>query len=201
MVKRVQQCLDLLLTLLHLAVKLISIPLKLFLLLGSLDDIVGLRVLTLGLDFATAGLVTLDEALVLDAKVLDLVVALLELNLDLVALLLSSLQLTDKDVLVHLDFLFALLHGHLQLVLSVLKAVHFVSTSVDFLAQALDLELHDVVLNQGLLFLFDHSFEITASHLVLELQLANGGVKSSFLFLDFDDDAVNVAALILKLLV
>jgi len=67
-------------------------------------------VLTLSLNLARTGLVALYETLVLDAQVLNFVVALLELDLYLVTLLLSSFQLANKDVLVNLDFLFTLLH-------------------------------------------------------------------------------------------
>lgn len=66
--------------------------------------------LTLSLNLARTGLVALYETLVLDAQVLNFVVALLELDLYLVTLLLSSFQLANKDVLVNLDFLFTLLH-------------------------------------------------------------------------------------------
>ena len=47
--------------------------------------------LALGLNFSTTGLVALDETLILDPKVLHLVVALLQLNLHLVALLFCCL--------------------------------------------------------------------------------------------------------------
>ena len=66
--------------------------------------------LTLSLNLARTGLVALYETLVLDAQVLNFVVALLELDLYLMTLLLSSFQLANKDVLVNLDFLFTLLH-------------------------------------------------------------------------------------------
>ena len=157
--------------------------------------------LALSLHFTTAGLVALDETLVLDAQVLDFVVSLLELDLDLVALLFSRLQLADQDVLVHLDLLFTLLHGHFKLILSILKTVDFVSASVDFLAETLDLELHDVVLHERLLLLLDDSLEVAASHLVLELELANDAIKGCFLGFDLGNDAVNVPALVLQLLV
>lgn len=66
--------------------------------------------LTRGLNFTTARLMLLYESLVLDAEVLDFVVTLLQLNLDLVALFLSSLQLADQDVFVDLDLLLTLFH-------------------------------------------------------------------------------------------
>lgn len=47
--KCVQKSLDLLLALLDLAIELITVSLKFFLVLGSLDDIVGLRVVARGL--------------------------------------------------------------------------------------------------------------------------------------------------------
>ncbi len=201
MVESVQKSLDLLLTLLDFAVKFVTVALKLFLLLGGLDNVVSLRVFTLSLDFTTAALISLDETLVLDSEVLDLVVALLQLNLDLMALLLSCLQLTDQDVLVHLDFFLTLLHGHLELILAILETVDLVSACVDFLTQALDLKLHDVVLHESLLLLLYDRFEVTASHLILKLELTDDAVKSALLTLDLHNDTVDVATLILQLLV
>ena len=52
MIKRVKQSFDLLFALLNLAIKLVTVSLQLFLLLGGLDDVVGLGVLTLRLDLA-----------------------------------------------------------------------------------------------------------------------------------------------------
>ena len=201
MIKRVQQSLDFLLTLLDLAVKFITITLQLFLLLRCLDDIVSLRVLTLSLYFSRTRLIALNEALVLNTKVLHLVVALLELNLDLMALLLSSLEFTDQDVLVDLDLLLTLLHRHLKLILAILKTVDFVSALVDLLTQALNLKLHDVMLNKSLLLALNDVFEIAASHLVLELKLTDDRVKLLLVLLGLSDHSVDVAALILKLLV
>jgi len=172
-VECVQQGLDFLLTLLDLAVQFVTVSLQLLLLLGGFDNIVGLRVLTLGFDFARARLVALDEALILDAQVLHLVVPLLQLDLDFVAFFLRRLQLANEDVFVHLDLFFTLLHGHLELVLAVLVAVDFIGTQIHLLAQALDLKLHDVVLHKGLLLVFDHSFQIATGHFVLEFQLAD----------------------------
>ena len=200
-IKCVEQGFDLLLALLDLAVELITVPLKLLLLLGSLDDIVGLRMLALRLNFAAARLVALDETLVFDPQVLHLVVALLKLNLNLVAFLFCRLQLTDQDVFMHLDLLFTLLHRHLQLILSVLKAVDLVSSSVDFFAKTLNLKLHDVVLNERLFLLFDDRLEVATSHLVLQLELADDAVERGLLRLDLGNDAVNIPALILQLLV
>jgi len=53
-IKSVKECLDLLLTFFDFAVKLITIALQFFFLLGSLDDVVSLRVFTLSFNFARA---------------------------------------------------------------------------------------------------------------------------------------------------
>ena len=66
--------------------------------------------LALGLNFTTGRLISLNKALILDTKVLDLVVALLELDLHLMALILGSLIFTNEDVLVNLDLFLTLFH-------------------------------------------------------------------------------------------
>jgi hypothetical protein len=147
MVERVEQSLDLLFALLHLAIELITVPLEFFLLLGCLDNVVGLRVLSRSLDLPTARRMLLDETFVLNPQVLHFVVPLLQLHLHLVTFFFGGLHLRDQDVLVHLDLFLALLHRHLELILPVLEAIDLISTSVDFLAKALDLELHDIVLD------------------------------------------------------
>ena len=66
--------------------------------------------LTLGFNFTTGRLISLNKALILDTKVLDLVVALLELDLHLMALILGSLIFTNENVLVNLDLFLTLFH-------------------------------------------------------------------------------------------
>ena len=66
--------------------------------------------LALGLNFTTGRLISLNKALILDTKVLDLVVALLELDLHLMALIFGSLIFTNEDVLVNLDLFLTLFH-------------------------------------------------------------------------------------------
>ena len=66
--------------------------------------------LALGLNFTTGRLISLNKALILDTKVLDLVVALLELDLHLMALILGSLIFTNENVLVNLDLFLTLFH-------------------------------------------------------------------------------------------
>ena len=67
MVERVEQSLDLLFALLDLPIELISVPLEFFLLLGCLDNVVGLRVLSRSLDLPAARRMLLDETFVLNA--------------------------------------------------------------------------------------------------------------------------------------
>ena len=126
---------------------------------------------------------------------------MLQLNLDLVSLLLCGLQLADQNVFMHLDFFFTLFHGHLKLVFSVFESVDFVSAGVNLLAQALNLKLHDVVLNEGLLLVFDDSLEVTSCHLVLKLELADHGIKGSFFNFDLHNHTIDVSALIFELFV
>lgn len=111
---------DLLLTLADFAVKLVTVALELLLFLSSFDYKVSLCVFTVSLNISTRALVALHETLVLDAKILNLLSAHLELNSDLVALFLGSLLFRLEDVLVDLNFLLTLIHRHLELVLAVL---------------------------------------------------------------------------------
>ena len=66
--------------------------------------------LTLGFNFTTGRLISLNKAFILDTKVLDLVVALLELDLHLMALIFGSLIFTNEDVLVNLNLFLTLFH-------------------------------------------------------------------------------------------
>ena len=167
----VEQRLDLLLALLHLAIKFISLSLELFLYLLALDHIVGLGVVALSL--STARLVFANKTLIFDSQVFDHVGSLLKLNFNLMSLGLGSLILRNQDVFVNLDFSLTFLHRHLELVLSVFETVHFVSSRVDLLAKTLDLKLHDVMLDKSLLLALNDSLEVTSCHLVLELKLSN----------------------------
>jgi len=115
----------------------------------------------------------LDQSFVLDAQVFYFVVPLLQFHLDLVPFFFRGLQLRNQNVLVNLDFFLALLHRHFKLILSVFKAVYFISTSVNFLTKTLNLELHDIVLDESLLFYLDNSLEVASSHFILEFQLSN----------------------------
>lgn len=117
------------------------------------------------------------------------------------ALFLCSLQLTNQDILMHLDFLFTLFHGHFELIFSVLKTVDFVCTGVDFLTKTLNLELHDIMLHESLLLHLDNGLEVTASHFVLKLEFTDNTIQSTLLSLNLGDDSVDISALILQLLV
>ena len=101
----------------------------------------------------------------------------------------------------YLNLLFTLLHGHLELILSVFKAVNLVSTRINLFAQALDLKLHDIMLDKSLLFLLYDGLEVAASHLILKLKLTNDAVESLLFRLDLGNDAINIPALVLQLLV
>lgn len=90
-VKRIQKGFDFLFTLLDLAIELVTVPLQFFLLLGCLNDVVGLGVFTRSLDLSAARRMLLDQTFVLDAQVFYFVVPLLQLNLDLVPFFFSGL--------------------------------------------------------------------------------------------------------------
>jgi hypothetical protein len=201
MIQSVGKGLDLFFTLSDLPIKLVTIPLELFLLLGCFDHIVGLRVLTYSLNFTRRGLRFLDKTLILNSQVLDLVLSELELNSDFVALLLSGFELTDEDVLVDLDLLLSLLHAHLQLVLSVLKTIDAVSLDVHGVSQFLDLKLHAIVLHESLLLVLEDLIKVAIGHLILELELLDLRSQGVSLALDLADGALDVAALVCKLLV
>jgi len=110
MIKSVSQSLDFLLTLSQFSIKLITISLKLFLLLSSLDDKVSLRVLSSSVLLPRARFVSLNETFVLDSQILDSRLSVLKLNSDFMPLFFSGFRLRDKDVFMDLDFLLPLLH-------------------------------------------------------------------------------------------
>jgi hypothetical protein len=110
MIKSVSQSLDFLLTLSQFSIKLITISLKLFLLLSSLDDKVSLRVLSSGVLLPRARFVSLNETFVLDSQILDSRLSVLKLNSDFMPLFFSGFRLRDKDVFMDLNFLLPLLH-------------------------------------------------------------------------------------------
>lgn len=110
MIKSVSQSLDFLLTLSQFSIKLITISLKLFLLLSSLDDKVSLRVLSSGVLLTRARFVSLNETFVLDSQILDSRLSVLKLNSNFMPLFFSSFRLRDKDVFMDLNFLLPLLH-------------------------------------------------------------------------------------------
>jgi len=114
----IQERFDLLLTGLDLSIKVVSLSSKFFLLLLTLDNVVSLRVVVLNL--STARLVLANQSFILDSQVLQHVGSLLKLYLDLMLLSLSSLQFRDQNVLMYLDFSLTFLHGHLELVFSIL---------------------------------------------------------------------------------
>lgn len=130
-VEGIGKCLDLLLTFADFTVKLVTIALKFFLLLGSLNYEICLSVLSVSFDISRAGLITLDKTFVLNPEILDLLGSQLQFDSNLVALLFSSLLFTFEDVLMDLDLLFTFVHGHLELVLTVLQSVNSVSGNVD----------------------------------------------------------------------
>ena len=143
----------------------------------------------------------MDEAFVFNSQVLDLVLSELQLNGDLVALFFSSLEFTDKDVLVDLDLLFSLLHTHLQLVLSVLEAVDTVSLDIDGVSELFNFKFHAVVLDEGLFLGFEDFVEVTVSHFIFQLKLLDLRGKGVSLVLNLVDGALDVTTLILELLV
>jgi hypothetical protein len=143
----------------------------------------------------------LDEAFVFNSQVLDLVLSELQLNGNLVTLFFSSLELTDKDVLVDLDLLFSLLHTHLQLVLSVLEAVDTVSLDIDGVSELFNFKLHAVVLDEGLFLGLEDLVEVTVSHFIFQLKLLDLRGKGVSLVLNLVDGAFDVTTLILELLV
>lgn len=201
MVQGVQERVNFLLTLLDFAVELISEPLQFFLLLRRLNNIVGLGVFAGRLNFATTRLVFLHEAFVFDAQIFDLVLALLQFDLDRVTFFLGRLDFRVENVHVHLDFLFAFLFRHLQLVLLILERVNLISLCDHLLTQLLNFKFHDVVLHQSLFFALYHSFEVSASHFILKFQLTDDIRKDFLLIFDLLNDLVDVATFVFELLV
>jgi hypothetical protein len=98
-------------------------------------------------------LVTLAKAFVFNSKVLDQTFLHGQLNGHLMAFGIGSFHFGNKDILVDLNFLLTFFHGHLELVLAVLKTVNLISFHVDGVTELFDFQLHNVVLHEGLLLL------------------------------------------------
>lgn len=150
--------------------QLIAFSLELFSFLSGFDDVVGLRVL---FSFSIGPVVLLYQCLIFDLQVFDLIVSFRQLHGDLVPFLFGCFLLGEKHILVNLDFLLALLHGHLELVLLVLERVNVVGGARQGLSNFLDLELHDIVLHKNFLFLAADLRQVLVGHIVLKRQLLN----------------------------
>jgi hypothetical protein len=85
----------------------------------------------------------------------------------------------------HLNLFLALLHGHLELVLAILKTVHLVGLHINSVTQLLDFELHDVMLNQSLLLLVGHFSKLYNKHIVFDNDVLEGRRERILLSLDF----------------
>jgi len=140
-------------TLSDLAIKLVTVPLKFFLFLSGLNNKISLGVLAGGVLVTRRALVTLAKAFVFNSKVLDQTFLHGQLNRHLMTFGIGSFHFGNKDILVNLNFLLTLFHGHLELVLAVLKTVHLISFHIDGVTELFDFQLHNVVLHEGLLLL------------------------------------------------
>ena len=114
---------------------------------------------------------------VLGRELRDLLLALAHLDLGLVALLLGVAQLGGLHLLVDGDLLLALLHAQLELLLAVLEREDLVRALAQRVAEALELEAHDVVLDHGLLLLLLLGLEGLLRAVVLELELGDARLE------------------------
>ena len=153
------------------------------------------------LNLSATGLILANKTFVFDSQVLDHVGSLLQLDLNLMLLGLSSLQLRYQDILVDLDFSFTLLHGHLKLVLSILETKDLICLFMHFLLKIFDLQLHHIVLHQSLLLVLLYLLKVSSGHLILKSQLLDHIVQFVFSLLDFDDDSCDISSFILQVLV
>lgn len=96
----------------------------------------------------------LNQRLILNSEIFDLRFSLGQLNSDFMSLVFDGFMLSKKNVSMDLNFLLPLLHGHFQLVLLVLQSVYVISSSVKTFLDLFDLKLHNVVLDQNILFFF-----------------------------------------------
>ena len=101
----------------------------------------------------------------------------------------------------NLDFSLTFLHGHLELVFSILKTKDFISLLMYSLLKVFNFQLHHIMLDQCLLLLLLDFLEISTGHLILKSQLLDHIVKFVLAVLHFDDDTSDVSAFILQVLV
>mmetsp|Transcript_31278 Transcript_31278/g.85948 ORF Transcript_31278/g.85948 Transcript_31278/m.85948 type:complete len:203 (+) Transcript_31278:416-1024(+) len=109
-----------------LLVEFVTLPLQLFLFLGSLDHVVCLALLLLALFL----LHLVHHVFVLHLQSIDLLFTFGQFNGGLVPFVLVGAKLRLEHVSVDLDLLFSLLHANLQLLLPVLQAVHILGLRV-----------------------------------------------------------------------
>ena len=80
---------------------------------------------------------------------------------------LNCLVLCQKHITMNLNFLFSFLHRHLQLVFLVFQCVHMISCSVKTFLNLLDLQLHDIMLDQNVFLLLCDLAECLDGHVIL----------------------------------
>mmetsp|Transcript_2806 Transcript_2806/g.2436 ORF Transcript_2806/g.2436 Transcript_2806/m.2436 type:complete len:243 (-) Transcript_2806:1322-2050(-) len=115
------------------------------------------------------------------------------------SLFLSSLQFSLKNIMMNTNFLFSLLHTHLQLIFSVFKVVHLICGLHQIISNILDFKLHDIMLNQSLLLLLDDLIQVLSCHIILEGQFIDLTLQSLVLSADLSQISVNSSQIIFKL--
>mmetsp|Transcript_6561 Transcript_6561/g.18356 ORF Transcript_6561/g.18356 Transcript_6561/m.18356 type:complete len:297 (-) Transcript_6561:1140-2030(-) len=131
------------------------------------------------------------HVLVLALEVENLLLPVGELDRSLVPLVLDTAQLRLQDLRVHLDFLLALLHADLELLLPVLKPVEGLVLRIQLLLQPLHLEPEDVVLHEGLLLLLHGLCDCAIDDRVLQLELLHHPLHALVVLLDAGHHAVH----------
>jgi hypothetical protein len=119
----------------------------------------------------------LDQRLILDPEIFDFVLAFGKFDGDTVTLIFDGFLFSQENVSMNHNFLFSFLHAHFQLVFFVLKAIDVVSRSAKTFLDLFYLQLHDIMLNEHLFFLFLNLAQILDSHVIFKRQLLDLGVQ------------------------
>jgi len=193
---------DFLLALSNFAIEFITITLDFFFFLSSFNNVVCLwSLLTVTFTFASARFVALAQTFVLNSQVFNLLRTYLKFDRNFVSLFFGWLKLWNKNILVNLDFLFALFHRHLQLIFSVFKTINSVSFNIHRVSELLDLKLHNIMLDECFFFLMCNFWQINTGHLILKYELLDSRLQSGSLNSEFLNNALDNTTLVLQLLV
>jgi hypothetical protein len=115
----------------------------------------------------------LNQRLIFNFKIFNFILSLGQFNCDFMPLIFNGFMFGKKYVSMNLDLLFSLLHCHFQLIFLILQRVDVIDWPIENLFNFIDLEFHDVVLNQDFLLFLRNFIQVLQSHIVLQRKLLN----------------------------